>query len=132
MWIKSVRYCLVLPVRDAQTCRNRHRQWLINMAEHSSSFLNATTPSTHPATLMKQLFLLCVRLYAKPISICICTFSLLIVCDNDAFVSYYCVTMESTFIPKLHMLEDHVLPFIRQWRVGLGMLGEQGVEGIHA
>ena len=30
------------------------------------------------------------------------------------------------------MLEDHTVPFIRQWRVGLGMLGEQGMEGIHA
>ena len=30
------------------------------------------------------------------------------------------------------MLEEHVVPFIRQWRVGLGMLEEQGVEGIHA
>lgn len=53
-------------------------------------------------------------------------------CDIDAFVSYYRGTMGSTFIPKLHMLEDHVVPFIRQWRVGVGMLGEQGVEGIHA
>ena len=35
-------------------------------------------------------------------------------------------------IPKLHVLEEHVAPFIRQWRVGLGMLGEHGVEGIHA
>lgn len=30
------------------------------------------------------------------------------------------------------MLEDHIVPFIHQWRVGLGMLGEQGAEGIHA
>ena len=53
-------------------------------------------------------------------------------CNIDAFVAYYRATMDSSFIPKLHMLEEHVAPFIRQWRVGLGMLGEQGVEGIHA
>ena len=39
--------------------------------------------------------------------------------------------MGSTFIPKLHVLEDNVVPFIMQWLVGLGMLGEQGMEGIH-
>ena len=50
-------------------------------------------------------------------------------CDIDAFVSYYRGTMGSTFIPKLHMLEDHIVPYIRQWRVGVAMLG---VEGIHA
>ena len=33
--------------------------------------------------------------------------------------------------PKLHMIEDHVVPFLQQWKVGLGMLGEQGAEGIH-
>ena len=30
------------------------------------------------------------------------------------------------------MLEDHVVPFLRQWRVGLGVMGEQGAESIHA
>ena len=55
-----------------------------------------------------------------------------IVGDIDTFVAYYRDTMKSSFFPKLHMLEDHTVPFIRQWRVGLGMLGEQGMEGIHA
>ena len=29
------------------------------------------------------------------------------------------------------MMEDHVVDFISQWRIGLGMLGEQGAESIH-
>ena len=33
---------------------------------------------------------------------------------------------------KLHMLEEHVCPFLRQWHMGLGFYGEQGIEGIHA
>ena len=33
--------------------------------------------------------------------------------------------------PKLHLLEDHVLPCMKRFRVGLGLLGEQGGEGIH-
>ena len=39
---------------------------------------------------------------------------------------------KATVTPKLHMLEDHVVPFIRMWRVGLGMMGEQGAESIHS
>lgn len=34
--------------------------------------------------------------------------------------------------PKLHLLEAHVVPSIRRFGVGLGMLGEQGGESIHA
>ena len=34
--------------------------------------------------------------------------------------------------PKMHMLEDHILDFIRQWNVGIGFYGEQGGESIHA
>ena len=30
------------------------------------------------------------------------------------------------------MLEGHVVPFIREWRVGLGMMGKQGAESTHA
>ena len=26
--------------------------------------------------------------------------------------------------PKLHMLEEHVCPFLRQWHMGLGFYGE--------
>lgn len=34
--------------------------------------------------------------------------------------------------PKLHLLERHVVTSIRRFGVGLGMLGEQGGESIHA
>jgi len=30
------------------------------------------------------------------------------------------------------MLEDHVFPFLRKWRVGFGFHGEQGAESLHA
>ena len=29
------------------------------------------------------------------------------------------------------MVEDHIVEFIRQWKVGLGLLAEQGAESIH-
>ena len=37
---------------------------------------------------------------------------------------------ESVF-PKLHFLEDHVVPFMRTWKMGLGFHGEHGAESIH-
>lgn len=32
----------------------------------------------------------------------------------------------------MHILEDHVVPWIRRWRLGSGLMGEQGAESIHA
>ena len=34
-------------------------------------------------------------------------------------------------MPKLDMMEDNVVDFIDIWKVGIGMLGEQGAESIH-
>ena len=34
--------------------------------------------------------------------------------------------------PKLHLLEEHTILAIRQFRVGLALLAEQGSESIHA
>ena len=38
----------------------------------------------------------------------------------------------STVTPKLHMLEEHIVPWLKKWKVGFGLLGEQGAESIHA
>ena len=34
-------------------------------------------------------------------------------------------------IPKQHILEKHCIPHIQQYKVGLGLLGEQGRESSH-
>lgn len=39
---------------------------------------------------------------------------------------------QASITPKLHLLEDHVVTFVRRYRVGFGFLGEQGAESIHA
>lgn len=53
--------------------------------------------------------------------------------DIDNFLAYYRLTFpNSSVTPKLHMVEDHIVPFIQQWGIGIGMLGEQGAESIHA
>ena len=38
---------------------------------------------------------------------------------------------QQNITPKLHLLEDHMVPFIRKWRAGPGLLGEQGGESVH-
>ena len=38
---------------------------------------------------------------------------------------------EATVLPKMHMLEEHVIPWLRKWHIGFGMMGEQGAESIH-
>ena len=38
----------------------------------------------------------------------------------------------ATVIPKMHMLEKHVAPELKEWHIGFGMMGEQGAESIHA
>lgn len=37
-----------------------------------------------------------------------------------------------TVIPKMHMLEEHVEPWLNEWHTGFRMMGEQGAESIHA
>ena len=39
---------------------------------------------------------------------------------------------ESTVIPKMHLLEDHVVPWLRRWHIASGLMGEQGAESLHA
>ena len=58
--------------------------------------------------------------------------NLLSAADNiKTFMTYYRSHFSSSVTPKLHMLEEHVVPWIRRWGVGFGLLGEQGAESIH-
>ena len=44
-----------------------------------------------------------------------------------AFMKFYRESFPAaSVLPKMHMLEDHVMSFVRQYRVGLGLMGEQG------
>ncbi len=38
----------------------------------------------------------------------------------------------ASVLPKMHMLEEHIVDWLRLWGVGLGLMGEQGAESIHA
>ena len=51
----------------------------------------------------------------------------------EAFLSHYRSSFpHATVLPKMHILEDHVIPWLRKWHVGAGLMGEQGAESLHA
>lgn len=53
--------------------------------------------------------------------------------DIKNYLAYFRATFPSESVPpKMHLLEDHVTPWIRQWHFGLGFHGEQGGESVHA
>ena len=61
---------------------------------------------------------------------------LVIFVDNSIsdLMKFYRETFPTaTITVKLHMLEDHMMPFLNLWKgVGFGLMGEQGAESIHA
>ena len=53
--------------------------------------------------------------------------------DIAAFMAFYRANFpDATILPKMHILEDHVVPWMRRWHIGAGLMGEQGAESIHA
>ena len=67
---------------------------------------------------------------------CVCfTFSCFLVAEED--ITHFLQFIRKKFpdmmiTPKLHMLEEHVCPFLRQWHMSLRFYGEQGIERIHS
>ena len=51
---------------------------------------------------------------------------------SDLLTFYRATFPDETITPKLHLLEDHVCPFIEKWGGSFGLYGEQGMEGLHA
>ncbi|KAI8482284.1 hypothetical protein Bbelb_399750 [Branchiostoma belcheri] len=49
------------------------------------------------------------------------------------FMAYFRATFPNASIPpKMHLLEAHVVESMRTWGFGLGFMGEQGIESVHA
>ena len=50
----------------------------------------------------------------------------------DEFLQFYREFFpHATITPKFHLLEDHVVGWMRKWHWALGLHGEQGAESIH-
>lgn len=50
----------------------------------------------------------------------------------DSYLKFYRKHFPNKTIPKHHILEDHAIPFILNFKIGLGLLGEQGGEAMHS
>lgn len=51
----------------------------------------------------------------------------------QSYLAYFRTNFpEESVTPKMHLLEDHTIPFLRIWHVGLGFRGEQRGESVHA
>jgi hypothetical protein len=48
-----------------------------------------------------------------------------------AYLNHFRSNFPDRITPKLHMLEDHVIPRIAKWGFGMALHGEQGGEGCH-
>ena len=50
-----------------------------------------------------------------------------------SFLQYYRLEFpDASITPKLHILEEHVVPWMKRWKVALEFHNEQGGESIHA
>lgn len=58
--------------------------------------------------------------------------------DIKEFLSFYRQEFprenypKATTLPKMHLLEDHMLDWLTKYHLGAGLMGEQGAESIHA
>ena len=52
--------------------------------------------------------------------------------DIDNYIDLYRFYFPNKIIPKQHILQKHCLPFIHSYKLGLGLMGEQGGEMIHS
>ncbi|XP_065645053.1 uncharacterized protein LOC136075538 [Hydra vulgaris] len=50
---------------------------------------------------------------------------------DDLMQFYHAKWPQGSVPPKLHMMEDHAIPFLQKWGAGFEFYGEQGGESIH-
>ena len=112
----------------AQLVANKYGRALLLFAKCHQCFNSSHRLSDADLSTLGKLFnILVLRMFST------CTFIFLLERDIDEFLTFYRATFPAaTITPKMHMIEDHMVPFLRSWRVGLGLLGEQGAESIHA
>ena len=53
--------------------------------------------------------------------------------DIADFLAFYRKEFpRATILLKMHIMEDHVIPWLRRWHVDAGLMGEQGAESLHS
>lgn len=86
------------------------------------------------AELGKKICLICLKKSQQQYHMLLFIFIFFFISDTNIkdLMAYIRSTFPKTSItPKLHMLEEHVVDFVKKWKMGLGLYGEQGGESIH-
>ena len=134
IWTEYVQQSQQWQETDALTWRTWLKLLPISMGKHCSCFLNATNILTVlPSLLLPSLrrYYMCIT-HTCTLYYVWCLYLFCPESDIDEFLQHYRTTFPTaTITPKLHMMEDHVVDFVGEWGVGIGMLGEQGAESIH-
>ena len=52
--------------------------------------------------------------------------------ETGEYLEFFRANFPMKIIPKMHMLEGHIVPWIRRWGFGMVIQGEQEVESIYA
>ena len=47
---------------------------------------------------------------------------------KQAFIAIYPCQMPPYYPRCMHVLEDHAAPWLRRWKIGSGLMGDQGAE----
>ena len=50
----------------------------------------------------------------------------------DHYMEFFSDTFPNKVIPKMHCLEDRVVPWMQRWKCGMAFHGEQAFESLHA
>ena len=51
---------------------------------------------------------------------------------KEFMANYRLLFPDASVTPKMHLLEEHTVDWMRRWHTGCGLMGEQGAESIHA
>ena len=52
--------------------------------------------------------------------------------DISFFMSWYRMHVKAAITPKMHLLEEHLVPWLRKWKLGMDKMAEHGAESIHS
>ena len=119
-----VTVCLRWPARIVLLSLHKPRK-LLTGTEKASFFLVPAITSTNKTMWMQTRQKSCVSL-DKPLNVCnIAIIHGLLSTAEDIknFLTYYRREFPSASVtPKLHMLEEHVVPWVKQWKMGFGPL----------
>ena len=121
----AAQHCPAL-VPEAQAIAETFREAFTLFSKCHNTYERNYVSESERAQLCKAKFIVHVHVHVN--------YTYLLTADDiKKFMAYYrCKFPNASVTPKMHFLEEHVVEWINRWKVGFGLLGEQGAESIHA